>query len=182
MPSPNDAIARLFQRALALHRSGRLVQAEAGYRQVLALDPRHADSLNFLGVAAAQSGRNEAAVELIGQAIRQRGSVADYHDNLGLALLALGRLDEAGNCHRKALRLDPKHASAHNHFANILARPLCAMAHELTASLAPNGRAILAGLLNTQVNWVVSAHRRAGLVLEHKITDGAWSILTLRKL
>ncbi len=66
-------------------------------------------------------------------------------------------------------------------FANILARPLCAMAHQLGASLAPGGIAILAGLLNTQVNWVLSAHRRAGLVLERRIVDGAWSILTLRK-
>jgi tetratricopeptide (TPR) repeat protein len=122
MPPPRDAVARLFQQALALHRAGNLTQAEAGYRQILALDPRHADSLNFLGVAAAQSGRSEAAVELIGRAIKLRPSVADYHDNLGLALLALGRLDEAGNCHRKALRLDPNHAGAHNHFGNILAR------------------------------------------------------------
>jgi ribosomal protein L11 methyltransferase len=66
-------------------------------------------------------------------------------------------------------------------FANILARPLCAMAHQLGGSLAPGGIAILAGLLNTQVNWVVSAHRRAGLVLEDHLVDGAWSILTLRK-
>jgi ribosomal protein L11 methyltransferase len=66
-------------------------------------------------------------------------------------------------------------------FANILARPLCAMAHQLGARLAPGGVAILAGLLNTQVNWVLSAHRRAGLRLEHRLVDGAWSILTLRK-
>jgi ribosomal protein L11 methyltransferase len=66
-------------------------------------------------------------------------------------------------------------------FANILARPLCAMAHELAAHLAPGGRAVLAGLLNTQANWVLSAHRRAGLVLEHRIIDGAWSILILKK-
>jgi ribosomal protein L11 methyltransferase len=66
-------------------------------------------------------------------------------------------------------------------FANILARPLCAMAHHLAAHLAPGGVAILAGLLNTQVNWVVSCHRRAGLVLEKRLVDGAWSILTLRK-
>lgn len=66
-------------------------------------------------------------------------------------------------------------------FANILARPLCAMAHQLAAHLAPGGVAILAGLLNTQVNWVVSCHRRAGLVLEKRLVDGAWSILTLRK-
>lgn len=66
-------------------------------------------------------------------------------------------------------------------FANILARPLCAMAHELGAHLAPGGYAILAGLLNTQVRWVLSAHQRAGLELEHHLVDGAWSILTLRK-
>ena len=65
-------------------------------------------------------------------------------------------------------------------FANILARPLCAMAHQLSAHLAPGGVAILAGLLNTQVNWVLSCHRRAGLKLERRLVDGAWSILTLR--
>jgi ribosomal protein L11 methyltransferase len=66
-------------------------------------------------------------------------------------------------------------------FANILARPLCAMALQLGGHLAPGGVAILAGLLTTQVNWVVSAHRRAGLVLERHLVDGAWSILVLRK-
>lgn len=66
-------------------------------------------------------------------------------------------------------------------FANILARPLCAMAHHLAVHLAPGGVAILAGLLNTQVRWVLSCHRRAGLKLERQLVDGAWSILTLRK-
>ncbi len=66
-------------------------------------------------------------------------------------------------------------------FANILARPLCAMAHELARHLAPGGTAILAGLLNGQANWVISAHRRAGLVLERRLTDGAWTTLVLRR-
>jgi ribosomal protein L11 methyltransferase len=66
-------------------------------------------------------------------------------------------------------------------FANILARPLCAMAHQLSARLAPGGVVILAGLLNTQVRWVLAAHRRAGLRLERQFVDGAWSILVLRK-
>jgi ribosomal protein L11 methyltransferase len=66
-------------------------------------------------------------------------------------------------------------------FANILARPLCAMAHQLATNLAPGGMVILAGLLNTQVRWVLTAHRRAGLVLERHFVDGAWSILVLRK-
>jgi ribosomal protein L11 methyltransferase len=65
-------------------------------------------------------------------------------------------------------------------FANILARPLCAMAHDLAVNLAPGGVAILAGLLTRQENWVLAAHRRAGLVLVERIVDGDWTILILR--
>ena len=66
-------------------------------------------------------------------------------------------------------------------FANILARPLCAMARELAGALAPGGTAILAGLLNVQANMVLAAHRRQGLVLERRIPVGAWTTLVLRK-
>ena len=66
-------------------------------------------------------------------------------------------------------------------FANILARPLCAMAVDLAANLAPGGRAILAGLLARQVRMVVAAHRRAGLVLERTTREADWATLVLRK-
>jgi ribosomal protein L11 methyltransferase len=66
-------------------------------------------------------------------------------------------------------------------FANILARPLCAMARELAAHLAPQGTAILAGLLGTQARMVLAAHRRQGLVLERRINVGPWTTLVLRK-
>ncbi|HEV7265433.1 MAG TPA: 50S ribosomal protein L11 methyltransferase [Falsiroseomonas sp.] len=66
-------------------------------------------------------------------------------------------------------------------FANILARPLCAMASDLAQGLAPGGTAILAGLLGTQVRMVLAAHRRQGLVLERALPVGAWTTLVLRK-
>ena len=66
-------------------------------------------------------------------------------------------------------------------FANILARPLCAMARELALHLAPNGTAILAGLLGTQARMVLAAHRRQGLVLERRINVGPWTTLVLRR-
>ncbi|MBW4022106.1 MAG: 50S ribosomal protein L11 methyltransferase [Proteobacteria bacterium] len=66
-------------------------------------------------------------------------------------------------------------------FANILARPLCAMARPLAQHLAPGGHAILAGLLATQERMVLSAHRRQGLVLERRFPEGQWSALLLRK-
>jgi ribosomal protein L11 methyltransferase len=66
-------------------------------------------------------------------------------------------------------------------FANILARPLCAMARSLATGLAPGGTAILAGLLGTQARMVLAAHRRQGLVLERALPVGPWTTLVLRK-
>ncbi|AOX19797.1 50S ribosomal protein L11 methyltransferase [Kozakia baliensis] len=66
-------------------------------------------------------------------------------------------------------------------FANILARPLCKMARSLAANLAPGGTVILAGLLNSQAQMVLSAHRRQGLVLERRYREGDWTTLVLRR-
>ena len=66
-------------------------------------------------------------------------------------------------------------------FANILARPLCAMAHPLAAGLAPGGVAILAGLLATQARMVLAAHRRQGLTLRFALREGAWTTLVMEK-
>jgi ribosomal protein L11 methyltransferase len=66
-------------------------------------------------------------------------------------------------------------------FANILARPLCAMACSLAAHLAPGGVAVLAGLLGTQAPMVIAAHRRAGLRLVERRDHGAWTTLVVRR-
>jgi ribosomal protein L11 methyltransferase len=66
-------------------------------------------------------------------------------------------------------------------FANILARPLCAMARETALHLAPGGTLILAGLLAAQRNWVLASYRRQGLRLERVLREGAWATLVLRK-
>jgi ribosomal protein L11 methyltransferase len=66
-------------------------------------------------------------------------------------------------------------------FANILARPLCAMARELAPALAPGGTAILSGLLASQAPMVLAAHRRVGLRLDFALDEGAWRTLVLRK-
>ena len=39
----------LFQEALRAHQAGNLEAAEAGYREVLGLNPDHADANHFLG-------------------------------------------------------------------------------------------------------------------------------------
>ncbi|MDD3370490.1 MAG: 50S ribosomal protein L11 methyltransferase [Alphaproteobacteria bacterium] len=65
--------------------------------------------------------------------------------------------------------------------ANIFAGPLCEMAKDLKAHLAKDGRAILSGLLNSQVNKVIAAHRMQGLMLVDKVTIGEWAALAFKR-
>jgi tetratricopeptide (TPR) repeat protein len=103
----------LFDRAFEEQQAGRFAKAEARYREILAMDPRHADSLNQLGLIHHAQGLHEAAVEEIGKAIAIRPGVASYHSNLGVALHAGGKLAEAIASYRRALALDPGYARAH---------------------------------------------------------------------
>ncbi|MDR3449201.1 MAG: 50S ribosomal protein L11 methyltransferase [Alphaproteobacteria bacterium] len=74
-----------------------------------------------------------------------------------------------------------RHAPYDLIMANIFARPLAALAHELKINLRPGGMAILSGLLTTQANFVIAAHRMQGLALvEHK-RIGEWSVLALKR-
>ncbi len=65
--------------------------------------------------------------------------------------------------------------------ANIFARPLCLMAKDLARHLRPGGVAILSGLLNSQANAVLAAHRQQGLYLIKRLRLGEWSVLALRR-
>lgn len=65
--------------------------------------------------------------------------------------------------------------------ANILARPLIAMAGDFARNVVPGGSVVLAGLLTTQEADVRRAYRRAGFRLARKIERGDWSILWLRR-
>jgi ribosomal protein L11 methyltransferase len=127
----------------------------------------------ILAIAAARRWRrNILATDIDARAARVAAANARLNGAGGniLAIRADGWMD-------KTIR---RHAPYDLVFANILARPLCAMAHELAANLQPGGTVILAGLLGVQARWVLSAHRRAGLVLQSRIDDGAWTTLILR--
>ena len=83
------------------------MQAEAGYRALLADHPDHSDALNLLGVLQLQGGNAAAAEGLIRRAIKARPEVADYHCGHGEALRALDRLDEAEAAFQAALAREP---------------------------------------------------------------------------
>ena len=65
MATISEALALAIQH----HQAGRLQAAEQIYRQILALEPNHAEALHLLGLIAHQVGKHEVAVACIGRAI-----------------------------------------------------------------------------------------------------------------
>ena len=94
--------------ALTHHRRGEIAQAEALYKFILARQPRNPDALHLLGMAAHQGGRHMEALSLIQQALQVNNGVAEYHDHLGVVLIALGRHEEAITALRHTLGMDQK--------------------------------------------------------------------------
>jgi predicted O-linked N-acetylglucosamine transferase (SPINDLY family) len=98
-------ISDALELAIGHHGAGRLAEAEALYRQVLAAQPNHAEAHHLLGVIAQQCGRADVAAELIRRAIELGLRTASAHSNLGEAYRRTGRLDDAIAAYRSALDL-----------------------------------------------------------------------------
>ncbi|MFT5175869.1 MAG: protein O-GlcNAc transferase, partial [Gammaproteobacteria bacterium] len=107
------AVDEALQVAISHHQLGRLTEAEAIYRQVLAAHPHHPDALHFLGLIAHQLGNNALAQELIENAIQVNPNNPAYYSNLGFVVREQGRVDEAINHYQYAIQLQPDYADAH---------------------------------------------------------------------
>jgi Flp pilus assembly protein TadD len=106
--------------ALAHHQAGRLAEAESLYRQILALEPGHADALHLLGVLAIQVGRADVAADLIEQALTSAPKSAIYLANHAAALNLLSRHRQAEAQCRKAIRAEPDYPDAYVNLAKAL--------------------------------------------------------------
>ncbi len=109
-----------YQQALAWHQQGQLANAEAVYRNILQIQPNHAETLQMLGVIALQTGHLQDAVTLIGQSLAINPNQADAHSNLGVALQELQRFEEALACLDLALQLNPDYIDALINCGNVL--------------------------------------------------------------
>ena len=160
----------LFDAALDHHQAGRRREAEALYRQVLAIQPRDAEALHLLGVLAYDSGRFEQALDLIGKAIAIDATRPSYHCNLGNARRALAQPDAAATLYRRALSLQPNYPEAHNGLGNALIdlgqRPDAITSYRHALTLQPNYAEALSNLgaalmAIDQVDEAVACYRRA---------------------
>ena len=113
-------VPQAFALALQHHQAGRLAEAEALYRQILSVQPNHADSWHLLGVIAHAAGKRDLAVEWIRRAISLDPDNATAYYNLGNVLKEQGQLDEAIGAFGEALARQPASAEAHNNLGNSL--------------------------------------------------------------
>ncbi|MFP3711554.1 tetratricopeptide repeat protein, partial [Paraburkholderia sp. SIMBA_009] len=76
---------------------------------------------HLFGVLRHQQGQHAEAADLVGRAVELRPGDAALQLNLGNALKALGRLDEAIDRFRNALTLAPEFPLAHYNLGNAYA-------------------------------------------------------------
>ncbi|MBK5969458.1 MULTISPECIES: tetratricopeptide repeat protein [Thiorhodovibrio] len=115
-----NAPGERYQQALQAHQSGDLQTAEAGYRQLIAQNPAHAEALHRLGLVLYQRGDPAGAEAFIRRAIRINDQVPAYHCHHGVMLKALLRLKEALQAYDRALALKLDYAEAHSNRGNAL--------------------------------------------------------------
>jgi tetratricopeptide (TPR) repeat protein len=106
--------------AVALHRQGRLRDAEKIYTRVLKAAPDHFDALNLLGAVKIRLGRVGEAHRLLTTALKLRSDVPQVWANLGQVLYMLKRPKEALDCYDKAYALAPDNVDVLNGRANVL--------------------------------------------------------------
>ena len=119
LDGPAD-LARLYRQAEELHRQGQLAHAKPIYERILQTSPDHVDALQMFGLLALQTRNLDAAIELIGRAVRLRPDLTAAHINLAAALRSAGRREEALATVDAAIALEASHADAHANRGNIL--------------------------------------------------------------
>lgn len=101
-----------LQEGIALQGQGNLSGAEACYRRIGAGSRYYADALNLRGTVQAQAGNPQAAVALMGQAVRANPHNVTAWANLGSVLRDMGSRDPAVACFRRALLVAPHRIEA----------------------------------------------------------------------
>lgn len=99
---------------------GRVDEADAVWRQALAVAPGSAIVLNNLGLVASRRKQYASAIDLFKRAIALKPEYTDPHLNLGSAERALGLRDAAEAEFRRGLKLSPLDQRAHLELGELL--------------------------------------------------------------
>jgi predicted Zn-dependent protease len=121
--SKPDEIDLRFELGSAYERAGDDKAAEKIFLEILAKNPEHAATLNYLGYMWAENNVNlERAAEMLNQAVTQEPRNGAYIDSLGWVYFRQGKLDLAEKYLTDATRLLPRDATVHEHLGDVFAK------------------------------------------------------------
>jgi tetratricopeptide (TPR) repeat protein len=109
-PTEQDlkALQSQLDAAVALHKQGKIDEAEAGYRRILERAPSQPDALNLLGVIHSERNKNDLAIDLLTRAATLRPKDASILNNLGRACVRIRRFEPAIEVLERAMSLSPQ--------------------------------------------------------------------------
>lgn len=116
-----NSLAAAFDHAVRLLQNNQPEAARYVFRQILAVVPEHSDVLHFLGLCDLVEGRPGAAVDWIRRSLVDAPSDPVRYNNLAVALIRLGRFEEAVEASGHALDLQADYADALNNRGSALA-------------------------------------------------------------
>lgn len=113
-------LAERLETARSLHGQGRLAEAEAAYRALLAEAPDDPNALQLLGVVLTQRGDPARGVEAMRRSLAIQPGQPVVYANLGNAQVALDAHEAALESYERALEALPDYAPAHYGRGNAL--------------------------------------------------------------
>lgn len=120
--NPDAQTSALLNEAVAFHRAGRLAEAEALYRQVLAISKDNPNAWNLMGTIMQARGQAQVALQYFQNALKASPHFASAHFNMGNLLAGLGREPEAEAAYRQAILVQPTFADALLNLGSLLYR------------------------------------------------------------
>ena len=118
-----EALEPRYRLGVYLDRTGSPARGEDELWKVLAQNPRHAPTLNYLGYALAErdGARLDEALTLVRRAVEVDRWNGAYRDSLGWILFRMGRLDEARTELEQAVRCYPFDPEVLEHLGDLYA-------------------------------------------------------------
>ena len=110
------------QQAVALINQGKLQEAEAIYRELIAAGTRNHTIYGNLAAIYLMQSRHDKSVPLLQKALEIKPNYPDAHNNLGVALAEQGDLEAAIASYNTALQLKSNYPDAHNNLGVALAK------------------------------------------------------------
>ncbi len=113
-------IPQILASALELHQTGHQQSAEIKYRELLAIQPEHAQALHLLGLLLCDLGQHDEALESIQHALSLDQQSALYHAGLGFVQHASGDFQQASISCARSIDINPDYAHGYFNLGNAL--------------------------------------------------------------